>query len=234
MTSNIRNLSRLLWIQVALPPTDEQPAHAKGKTPVTEITETQLRRRKVEALRLCLSFAFSVKHYLRGEDGVQWDDYRGVLPASFIRADEIGHNTQRTTVAGSYAATRDHSTAPSLNGSSEVLKPDATKRVRPKRSKTQVTQYSPLLSGTQATVDFHAFSDETSMPLPLVSVFPRSCCFSAEPESRSIAHEITRMLFKFRRDGLLETVGPAGEFFCDFNNLFKLNLSSGTNAMTQL
>ncbi|KAJ7285647.1 Bestrophin, RFP-TM, chloride channel-domain-containing protein [Mycena rebaudengoi] len=200
MTSNIRNISRLLWIQVALPPTDEQPAHAKGKTPVTEITETQLRRRKVEALRLCLSFAFSVKHYLRGEDGVQWDDYRGVLPASFIRADEIGHNTQRTTVAGSYAATRDNSTAPSLNGSSEVLKPDATKRVRPKRSKTQVTQYSPLLSGTQATVDFHAFSEETSMPLPLV-----------------IAHEITRILFKFRRDGLLETVGPAG-----------------TNAMTQL
>jgi len=26
----------------------------------------------------------------------------------------------------------------------------------------------------------------------------------------SIAHEITRILFSFRRDGLLETVGPAG------------------------
>jgi hypothetical protein len=26
----------------------------------------------------------------------------------------------------------------------------------------------------------------------------------------SIAHEIARMLFAFRRDGLLETVGPAG------------------------
>ncbi len=26
----------------------------------------------------------------------------------------------------------------------------------------------------------------------------------------SIAHELARMLFAFRRDGLLETVGPAG------------------------
>jgi len=28
--------------------------------------------------------------------------------------------------------------------------------------------------------------------------------------STRIAHELTRMLFGFRRDGLLETVGPAG------------------------
>jgi hypothetical protein len=31
-----------------------------------------------------------------------------------------------------------------------------------------------------------------------------------QQELPSIAHEITRMLFAFRRDGLLETVGPAG------------------------
>ncbi|KAJ6623435.1 Bestrophin, RFP-TM, chloride channel-domain-containing protein [Mycena sp. CBHHK59/15] len=196
MTSNIRNLTRLVWINVALPPTDEQPLHTKGKTPTTELTDNQLRRRKIDALRLCLSFAFSVKHYLRGEDGIHWDDYRGVLPASFIRADETGYNTQRTTATGSYAATRNNSLAASLelNGSSgDTNKSDATKRVRPKRSKPQVNQNTPLLASTHRTVEFHPFADEASMPLPL-----------------AIAHELTRIVFQFRREGFLETVGPAG------------------------
>ncbi|KAJ7109181.1 Bestrophin, RFP-TM, chloride channel-domain-containing protein [Mycena epipterygia] len=194
MTSNVRNLARLVWIQVALPPTDEQPGHAKGKTPVTDTTEEQLRRRKVEVLRLGLSFVFSVKHYLRGEDGMHWADYRGVLPGSFIRADEIGYNTQRTTASGSYAATMNSSLG-DLNGVSTdtINKSDATKRVRPKRSKHQINPNTPLLSGTHRTVEFHPFADEASMPLPL-----------------AIAHELTRYIFQFRREGFLETVGPAG------------------------
>ncbi len=32
----------------------------------------------------------------------------------------------------------------------------------------------------------------------------------------SVAHELTRMLFAFRRDGLLETVGPAGTLSFNF------------------
>ncbi|KAJ7694166.1 Bestrophin, RFP-TM, chloride channel-domain-containing protein [Mycena rosella] len=196
MTSNVRNLTRLVWIQVALPPTDEQPLHAKGKTPTTEVTEQQLRRRKVEVLRLCLSFVFSVKHYLRGEDGMHWEDYHGVLPASFVRADETGFNTQRTTAGGSYAATATgHSSVANLTASSTdtLNKQDATKRVRPKRSKRQINPSTPLLGGTHRTVEFHPFADEASMPLPL-----------------AIAHEITRLIFQFRREGFLETVGPAG------------------------
>ncbi|KAJ7090070.1 Bestrophin, RFP-TM, chloride channel-domain-containing protein [Mycena crocata] len=205
MTANVRNFSRLIWIQVAMPPTEDQPLHAKGKTPVTQLTEPQLRRRKIEVLRLSLSFVFSVKHYLRGEDGMHWADYQGVLPASFIRADEIGYNTQRTTGGGSYAATRNNSVGDlnhaSMNSNSVStdtanMKSDATKRVRPKRSKQQVTTSSsttPLLSGTHRTVEFHPFADEASMPLPL-----------------AIAHEITRCIFRLRREGFLETVGPAG------------------------
>lgn len=61
MTSNIRNLARLIWVNVALPPTDDQPPNTKGKTPVSNLTLAQLRRRKAEALRLSVSFAFAVK-----------------------------------------------------------------------------------------------------------------------------------------------------------------------------
>ncbi|KAJ7940838.1 Bestrophin, RFP-TM, chloride channel-domain-containing protein [Mycena leptocephala] len=187
MTSNVRNLTRLVWIQVALPPTDDQPLHVKGKTPVSDLTEQQLRRRKIEVLHLSLSSR---------EDGMNWEDYRGVLPKSFIRPDETGYNTQRLTPGGSYAATTTrNSSVGDLNGASTdtLNKSDATKRVRPKRSKRQVNPTTPLLSSTHGTVEFHPFADEASMPLPL-----------------AIAHEITRLLFQFRRDGFLETVGPAG------------------------
>ncbi|THU99393.1 UPF0187-domain-containing protein [Dendrothele bispora CBS 962.96] len=187
MTSNIRNLSRLLWINVAPPPTDEQPAHAKGKTPTNDLSAHQLRRKKIYVLRLCLSFAFAVKHYLRGEDGIDWNDYQGVLPDGFARFDEIGFN--KTYTAPSYDAAK-----PSSGPSSVEARPDATKRIRVKRSKNRLPDSStPLLSDTHRTVEFHAFANETSIPLPLI-----------------IAHEITRMLFWFRREGLLETVGPAG------------------------
>ncbi|KAJ6455774.1 Bestrophin, RFP-TM, chloride channel-domain-containing protein [Mycena sanguinolenta] len=200
LTSNVRNLSRLVWIQVAIPPSDdERPSHAKGKTPVTDMTSHELTRRKIEVLRLALAFVFAVKHYLRGEDGMHWEDYRGVLPTSFIRPDEIGYNTQRSTAPGSYAATKNSSSG-NLSGTSSpdtLNRPDATKRVRPKRSKHQINSTTPLLHGTSGTtnrvVEFHPFADEASMPLPL-----------------AIAHEITRSLFNFRRQGFMETLGPAG------------------------
>jgi putative membrane protein len=105
---------------------------------------------------------------------MNWEDYRGVLPKSFIRPDETGYNTQRLTPGGSYAATTTrNSSVGDLNGASTdtLNKSDATKRVRPKRSKRQVNPTTPLLSSTHGTVEFHPFADEASMPLPLASVF---------------------------------------------------------------
>jgi ion channel-forming bestrophin family protein len=120
-----------------------------------------------------------VKHYLRGEDGVNWEDYQGVLPASFARFDEIGFNTQRTVATKSYAAThnnsashgRDGDPSPSGRTTPDGPKPDATKRVRVKRSKQQISgPTTPLLGGTHRSVEFHPYADEASLPLPLVSV----------------------------------------------------------------
>ncbi|KAF7338456.1 hypothetical protein MVEN_02071600 [Mycena venus] len=219
LTSNVRNLSRLVWVQVALPPTDEQPGHTKGKTPVSDVTDQQLTRRKIEVLRLGLSFVYAVKasYYFFPHPLLSLTIFAAktgctgkttvvsVIPTSFIRPDEMGYNTQRTAAGNSYAATRNSSvgnlssSVGNLSGTSTetINKSDATKRVRPKRSKHQVTSTTPLLSGTTGTtnrtVEFHPFADEASMPLPL-----------------AIAHEITRCLFNFRRDGFLETVGPAG------------------------
>jgi len=207
LTSNIRNLTRQIWVSVALPPNEDAPlSNAKGIKPKSDITANQLRRRKIEALKLCLSFAFAVKHYLRGEDGVHYDDFHGVLPASFARYDESGFHIQHNSASasGSYAATRNDSIdreADSGRTTPDGPRPNASKRVRAKRSKQQISDAStPLLSNTHRTVEFHAYADEASLPLPL-----------------AIAHELTRILFNFRKEGFLETVGPAG-----------------TNAMVQL
>jgi putative membrane protein len=206
MTSNIRNITRMIWVSVCQPPSGGQPPpHAKGKTPTSELTAAQLRRRKIEAIKLAVSFAFATKHYLREEDGIYFEDYADVLPASFARFDETGYNTQRTTTPTSYAATRDNSKTPSAEGTrsrsgrtspAPDRTPDATKRVRPKRRKPNASfagLNSPLLGDTHRTVEFHPFADHLTLPLPLV-----------------IAHELARLIFSFRRDGFLETIGPAG------------------------
>jgi len=175
MTSTIRSFSRQIWISVALPPTTEQPDHAKGKTPVTSLAASHLHHRKIEAIRLCLSFAFASKHYLRGEDGIHWDDFQGVLPAAFVRFQEQGFNTQQTTEPRSYSVMSGDSNKSNESGSSTPNGPkhDATKRVRAKRSKQQiVTSTTPLLSGSHHTVDFHTSPvDTASMPLPMMLVW---------------------------------------------------------------
>ncbi|TRM61764.1 Bestrophin, RFP-TM, chloride channel-domain-containing protein [Schizophyllum amplum] len=192
LTSNTRNLARLIWVQVAPPPTDDEPPFTKGKTPIAKISSKQLHRRKEDALRLCLSFVYATKHYLRGEDGMNYADFRGVLPASFLRLAEAGFNPKAISLAnGSYDATRNNSNV-DLTASDLTMRGDATKRIKVKRSKDKLPAIStPLLGDSHYTsVDF---CKETSLPLPL-----------------GIAHEITRFLFVCRRDGCLETVGPAG------------------------
>lgn len=168
MTSNVRNLSRQIWVHVALQPTDQEPPNKKGKSPI--LTAAQLHRVKSDALHLCLAFPFALKHYLRGEDGLNWSDYHDVLPKNFARFDEVGYQKTKTDLAASYhstAATVTHSS--SGRSSPDLGRGDATKRVRPKRSKQNLpNQSTPLLSDTHRTVEFRPFADETSLPLPLM------------------------------------------------------------------
>ncbi|KAI0350112.1 UPF0187-domain-containing protein [Trametes cingulata] len=230
MVSHIRNLTRLIWVNVSTPPADDV---AKGKSPAANLSPSQLRRRKVDAIKLCLCFAYAVKHYLRGEDGLDWEDYAGILPASTARLAQGLYApptkdyryTKSPSGYASYAATefttrRNSGDASPKTGAStpgavasgagtaiEVdiergrarsRSADATKRIRVKRSKDRLKQpgktaSTPLMSSLQQTIDFSTDPDALSTPLPMV-----------------IAHELSRALFKFRRDGYLETVGPAG------------------------
>lgn len=178
----IRNLSRLVWINVAIPPADDT---TKGKS---TFTAKELRRKKVETIKLCVSFAFAVKHYLRGEDGLEWEDYVGILPPSVARLAQPSSGASRKSSAfTSYAATASTSRSdsgpasrdePGEESSSPVrtTATDATKRIRVKRSKDRLKQpgvrssKTPLLNVLHQTIDFNADPDSLSTPLPLVYV----------------------------------------------------------------
>jgi len=197
--SNIRNLSRLIWISVSLPPTESSiPENLKGKVQFsTATTAGQLRKQKQDLIKLCLGYAFAVKHYLRGEDGLDWDDYLDVLPASFLK---LGPNDRTTSenpsLVSSMVASSSTNSPITPNGRQDGREtPDATRRIRVKRSKRNLSRRLTLLEGSQwhpgySTIDVHA---DITMPLPLI-----------------ITHEISRTLFTFKREGLLDTVGPAG------------------------
>ena len=183
-------------MNVAVPPPDDT---TKGKSSVPLMTAKELRKKKVKALKLCACYAFAVKHYLRGEDGLDWEDYVGILPPSVARM-ALPSSSRRTSTWTSawtsYAATehasRDDSAAASgdegEHSSHSSSRPpltrsvtegqkdriDATKRIRPKRSKDKLkqpgvkTSSTPLLSGLHQTIDFNSDPDSLTTPLPMV------------------------------------------------------------------
>lgn len=139
-------------------------------------------------MKLCVCFAFAVKHYLRGEDGLDWEDYIGILPPSVTKLAQSTPASRRNSAWASYAATEQTSRGDSLvssdneqesptqmSASTEGLKTDATKRIRVKRSKDKMKQpgvkspKTPLLSSAlHQTIDFHPDPESLTTPLPLV------------------------------------------------------------------
>ncbi len=47
------------------------------------MTPERLRKLKIDAIKLCVAFAYGVKHRLRNEHGFNYEDYNGVLPQRF-------------------------------------------------------------------------------------------------------------------------------------------------------
>ena len=166
---------------------------SRSKFPNATLTPAKLRRRKVDAIKLCLCFSYAVKHYLRGEDGLDWEDYAGILPASTSRLfqglyqppnKDYKYVTGKSTAFTSYAAT-EHTTrraspegmgtgssTPGLEGVDLDIERgrgtvDATKRIRVKRSKDRLKG-----PGQRSTT-------------PLLSSLQHTIDFSADPDSLS-------------------------------------------------
>lgn len=163
MTSSIRNLSRQFWLGVALPPVEGEPLFATGRTPVIKITPDSLKARKIEAVRLALAFAFAVKHYLRGQDCLDWEDYTSLIPESLASYDILGYkelknNERHIGLTGEVTL---------ANGSVDDETPTygPCKRIRPDRvQKKNAQPESRLMSRSP---DCHS---SATMPLPVMWV----------------------------------------------------------------
>lgn len=195
--SQIRSLSRLIWINIAVPPADDKSRNLGLSTP-TALSAKELRRKKVQLIKLCVCYAFSVKHYLRGEDGLEWEDYIGILPPTVARLaqPQPQSNSRKNSAWSTYAATSNGSEFGSgtasprgyedgderdgeevLETGVDAVRTDATKRIRPKRSKDKLrpgtsakSPKTPLLNALHQTIDFNSDPDSLTTPLPLVYV----------------------------------------------------------------
>lgn len=67
-----RNISRLIWIQVALPP----PSGDGKARPREKMTREILKAQKIKFLRLTVAFVIATVHHLRGESGTEHEDYK--------------------------------------------------------------------------------------------------------------------------------------------------------------
>ncbi|KAH8118527.1 UPF0187-domain-containing protein [Phellopilus nigrolimitatus] len=214
MVSNIRNLSRQIWVTVAIPP--DSDAATLGKGPAGgQMNASQLRSAKADTLKLAVAFAYAVKHRLRGENGTDYEDYEGILPPFIARYEEAGSTNASSPISRntSYHATgsisppifRRKSEDETANDNSGGIASASSKIDRHKSNGRGIHVHdasvtlseqgpnTPLLGDSHRTVQFHPYSSISTIPLPLI-----------------IAHELSRMIFKFRKDGYLETIGPAG------------------------
>ncbi|KIO20221.1 hypothetical protein M407DRAFT_81841 [Tulasnella calospora MUT 4182] len=203
LTSTVRNLSRLIWVQVVMQTEDgDKPAPttfatflragspllkaAPGTKPNTELTTAQLTAMKIRAIKLLLSFVYSVMHHLRNEPGTEYEDYEGVLPEAMDR----GHL--------GYAPNTKFRRHPSFKGSMG----SQTATNGPNSQTPLLEGDHATVEGSHATVEFHPRSTPASLPLPLI-----------------IAHDLQRIIYSFKRKGLLDPLGPAGfnamnQFIC--------------------
>ncbi|KZO95161.1 UPF0187-domain-containing protein [Calocera viscosa TUFC12733] len=189
LTSQTRNLARLIWINVAAPTptgTDSSKSSPKVQRKITKL--------KIRALRLLIAFPRSVVHHLRQENGSESLEETRILTEQLqdrARIDTYRKRSRAGTGASGYGTT------------SEVTSPVRGKET-PSRSNSvesnatatrAINQETPLLVDVerQEEVEIHIDHHPMIQNMPL-----------------TIAHELTRMIWKFKRAGMLDTVGPAG------------------------
>lgn len=113
------------------------------------MSKSSIRTEKIRAVKLAVSYAYAVKHSLRGDDDVEHEDYQGILPQDILR---VGH----AGLPSSYTEDRMTGTTPGPHMSSVHVN-------------TLTHQESdPLLGPQFRTVEFHPYAEEGSYPLPLL------------------------------------------------------------------
>ncbi|ORY90673.1 Bestrophin, RFP-TM, chloride channel-domain-containing protein [Leucosporidium creatinivorum] len=228
MISTVRTLSRSTWINVGAPgPSTGRLTSDGTRLPPPSTNDhqgisAQDHDQKIKALRLMVAFVVSVKHHVRGEYGLEYEDLSSLLPAKF-------REVARTTGFGWGAAEADAYTSPPpaspLGLGPELRHLSSHPSLRPSAASSRAGSPSPIPTSpksmksaregerrpllgvgdegesqrrvshrsTESTVILADYMAKPSLPLPLV-----------------IAHQLGLYFASCKRKGLLESVGPAG------------------------
>lgn len=149
----------------------------KGPAPGTGMTPEKLRKLKVEAVTLCVAFAYGVKHRLRNEHGFQYEDYKGLFPRNLNRYDEFGYGTSSSPSGySSYQGTPAETISrrrSDINGNYNTNMVEASHGLHIQTDSVTLSNdpQAPLLSDSHRTVEFHSNFGH-SLPVPLLYVLP--------------------------------------------------------------
>ena len=153
-----------------------------------QVSASQLRKAKEEVLKLCIAYIYAVKHRLRGEFGVDYDDYEGVLPKYIARFDAGGFSSTSSPASGTGSYQSVASLGPAMTrrksdpnvtdvpmdqnkGRHEHDSHDHTHGIHFRNHSVTVSEQgpnTPLLGNNHRTVEFHPYADITTLPLPLM------------------------------------------------------------------
>lgn len=179
--AQIRTLSRLVWINVNLPPEALNPSSLYWRSLPTRIRSnisplnrqasshpqldvtpaqhlaiaTHLRKEKIRVVKLCIAYAVAVKHSLRNEESIEYEDFIGLLPPEFARFDDTRRERNLTT-------------SPERSYSSVTISPED--QLGANQSTIDLpSATTPLLNDRHRTIQFFPDSqNRKQMPLPLM------------------------------------------------------------------
>ncbi|KAI5476644.1 hypothetical protein MNV49_007422 [Pseudohyphozyma bogoriensis] len=216
MTSNVRSLSRSVWINVgAFPPMTGRLASDNTLKPTNEPTITdEDAKAKITAVRMMVAFVVATKHHVRREYGTDYEDLKAVLPEKFYKL-------AKTNGYGYGSAEAD-----AANEANSFAEPRMAEYARLSRQRSQSPSPSPLAASPTSAHFYNTTTNgaERAERSPLLRHQSRRSQTSTDsavilsnhlakpslPLPLIIAHQLGLYLALCKRKGLLESVGPAG------------------------
>ncbi|KAK4685258.1 ion channel-forming bestrophin family protein, partial [Tremellales sp. Uapishka_1] len=224
------NVVQLVWISVSLPPSLPPGTLA----PQRAISREELTAEKKRLIRLVVAFVVATKHHLRAEGGVHHDDLQGLLPRKMLGRNRQLHQTSAPDLRGGPLPMSPASDEESTVGLSPARPSTPRSRWSLRRKKGEGIKRRPAAVRVVSAEEMRPnrkqdmlITERTPLIKPGVTPDLRKAGTGDGPKEMArraelglgrmielglpliIAHEISRTIFKFRKAGYLETVGPA-------------------------
>ncbi|KIO20228.1 hypothetical protein M407DRAFT_139882 [Tulasnella calospora MUT 4182] len=220
ITSTVRNFSRIIWIQVVQPPAPKKDdSHLSAGAPEYV---TDVKAEKIYLIKLLLSFVYATVHHLRGETGVDYEDYEGILPEQFTyMSSGASRFLDADTLYNRYAAYSSLGGGIAAQVAVQTRRPSSSGRRLSHSSSTHERQQVmsvpsvAVMSDDEGPAPTNGNADERTPLAPYTAVNiggtgDSGAAAAYLPLPLVLAHEITKTIYDFKKKGYIEIGGPAG------------------------